>query len=217
MRVIYGGTFDPVHNGHLRLAVELREMLAVPELALVPCHIPPHRAHPGAGSQERLELLQLAVAGEPGLVVDDRELARGGASYTADTLRQVRSEVGADEPVVLVMGADAFAGFDRWRDWQAIPELAHVLVVARPGYAFDPDSVPAGLLRTRGCGSAKELASAPCGLFLYQALPLLDISATAVREKICKGLSPRYLLPDVVWQEIQRRELYGFRLPQGNL
>lgn len=210
MQVIYGGTFDPVHHGHLRLAVELRELLAVPQLSLVPCHIPPHRTSPGADSEDRLALLQLAVAGEPGLVVDDRELARGGASYSAETLRQLRALIGPDEPLVMVMGTDAFAGFDRWRDWQSIPELAHVLVVARPGEGLDPEGIPAGLLRTRGCRSVSELRSVPYGLFLYQHLPLLDISATAIRERIRDGRSPRYLLPDSVWQEIRRRGLYGY-------
>lgn len=213
MRVIYGGTFDPVHHGHLRLAVELRELLAVPELALLPCHIPPHRASPGASSDDRLDLLRLAIAGEPGLVVDDRELVRGGASYSADTLRQLRASLGPDEPLVMVMGSDAFAGFDRWRDWQAIPELAHVLVVARPGETLNPDGVPAGLLSSRAARSTADLHASPCGYFLYQRLPLLDISATAIRERIQTGRSPRYLLPDAVWQEIQQRGLYGYRRP----
>lgn len=213
MRVIYGGTFDPVHHGHLRLAVELKELLAVPQVSLMPCHIPPHRASPGAGSEERLALLQLAIAGEPGLAVDDRELVRGGASYSADTLRQLRALIGPDEPLVMVMGTDAFAGFDRWRDWQSIPDLAHVLVVARPGENLDPDGIPAGLLRTRGCRSVEELGAVPCGYFLYQALPLLDISATAIRERIRDGRSPRYLLPDSVWQEIRQRGLYGCPAP----
>ncbi|CAN0599975.1 unnamed protein product, partial [Ectocarpus sp. 12 AP-2014] len=129
MHVIYGGTFDPIHNGHLRLAIELKERLGVGEISLVPCHMPPHRDDPGAGSGLRLRLLAMAVEGEPGLLVDDRELQREGASYTADTLRQLRSQLGDQEPLVMVVGTDAFAGFDRWREWEQIPQLAHVVVV----------------------------------------------------------------------------------------
>lgn len=209
MHVIYGGTFDPVHNGHLRLAVELREMLGVAQLSLVPCHIPPHRESPGATSADRLRLLQLAIQGEPGLAIDDQELVRDGESYTAITLRQLRAQLGPDEPLVMVLGTDAFAGFDRWEDWQQIPELAHILVIARPGSDLDPDGVPAGLLQTRGCRSLADLHELPCGYVHYLELPLLDISATGVRERIGGGRSPRYLIPDAVWWEIRERGLYG--------
>ncbi|MDX1755802.1 MAG: nicotinate-nucleotide adenylyltransferase [Marinobacter sp.] len=213
MHVIYGGTFDPVHHGHLRLAVELKERLGVAALSLVPCHIPPHRDDPGATSDDRLALLRLAIDGEDGLAVDERELRRGGASYTAETLRQLRATLGDEEPLVMVVGTDAFAGFDRWRDWQAIPELAHIVVIARPGVELPPEGVPAGLIRARGCRSVAELHQAPCGRILPLELPLLDISATGIRERIAAGRSPRYLLPDRVWQEIRARRLY--RASQG--
>lgn len=210
MHVIYGGTFDPVHNGHLRLAVELRERLQVPVLSLVPCHIPPHRASPGATSADRLALLQLAVDGEPGLRIDDQELTRDGASYTAITLRQLRAELGPDEPLVMVVGTDAFAGFDRWQDWQQIPQLAHLLVIARPGAELDPDSAPARLLAERHCADLAALHQAPAGRCHFLELPLLEISATGVRERIADGRSPRYLIPDAVWQAIRQRGLYRY-------
>src|SRR5690554_8106228 len=124
MHVIYGGTFDPIHHGHLRLALEVSDALAVDRVHLVPCHIPPHRGDMGATSAQRLELIRLAITGEDRLRVDDRELQRAGASYTADTLRQLRQELGAEAPLVMVVGTDSFAGFDRWQDWQQIPELA---------------------------------------------------------------------------------------------
>ena len=211
MHLIFGGTFDPVHNGHLRLAVELRERLAVPGVALVPCHITPHREQPGTSSADRLRLLELAVSGEPGLYVDARELQREEASYTADTLRQLRSEVGAQQPIAMVVGTDSFAAFDKWRDWRQIPDLAHIIIVNRPGSELDPDSEPGRLLSARRASDARELRGKPAGLCLQMELPLLAISATGIRERIRSGRSPRYLLPDRVWEEIQVRRLYGLK------
>lgn len=215
MHVIYGGTFDPVHHGHLRLAIELCDRLGVDRVSLVPCHIPPHRGATGATAEQRLRLLSLAVAGEPMLTVDDRELRRGGASYTADTLRQLRQELGPEAPLAMVVGTDAFAGFDRWRDWQQIPELAHIVVVRRPGAGLEPDSAPARLLAERRAASVTALHAAPAGLVLELNPPWLDISATGIRQRIAAGRSPRYLLPDVVWSEIRRLGIYG-ACPGGN-
>ncbi|NMT64065.1 nicotinate-nucleotide adenylyltransferase [Marinobacter orientalis] len=209
MHVIYGGTFDPIHHGHLRLAVELRERLGVPEVSLMPCHVPPHRDVPGATSEQRVSLLELAIADEPGLTLDDRELGRNGASYTAETLRQVRAELGPDQPLTMVLGTDSFAGFDRWQEWQRIPELAHIVVVRRPGPGLEPGSVPARLLEERAVDGVEALYHAPCGHILELDTPLLDISATGIRERILSRRSPRYLLPDSVWWEIRRLGLYG--------
>lgn len=161
MHVIYGGTFDPIHHGHLRLALEIGDRLGVDRVTLVPCHIPPHRGATGASPEQRLRLLELAIAGERQLCVDDRELVRGGASYTADTLRQLRAEIGPDRPLVMVVGTDAFAGLDRWDSWQQIPELAHIVVVRRPGPQLDPEGRPAvcwlraGSLIRKPCTSAR--------------------------------------------------------------
>ena len=208
MKVIYGGTFDPIHHGHLRLAVELRECLGGPEISLVPCHIPPHRESPGAGSEQRLALLELAVKDEPGLLVDDRELRREGASYTADTLRQIRAEIGPDQPLTMVVGTDSFASFDRWREWDAIPELAHIVVVVRPGADIPHGSVPAELMQARAADSVDDLNNSPCGRILVLEPPLMDISATGIRQRIAEGRSPRYLMPDAVWSKIRQLGLY---------
>ncbi|MCG7201011.1 nicotinate-nucleotide adenylyltransferase [Marinobacter pelagius] len=215
MHVIYGGTFDPIHHGHLRLAVELCDRLEVARVSLVPCHIPPHRGDTGASASQRLKLMELAVRGEPRLHIDDRELRRAGASYTADTLRQLREELGPDHPLVMVVGTDAFAGFDRWREWERIPELGHIVVVRRPGPALDPGSAPAMLLASRGVEEAASLRHSPAGCVLELDPPLLDISATGIRDRIADGRSPRYLIPDSVWDEIRRQGLYG-ACPDGN-
>lgn len=208
MHLIFGGTFDPIHHGHLRLAVELREHFDLARIALLPAHIPPHREQPGATSAERLRLLELAIEGEPGLLVDDRELGREGASYTADTLRQLRHELGEGAPLAMVVGTDAFAAFDQWHEWQAIPSLAHIIVVSRPGSELAPDSEAARLLAARAAENPSQLSTQPAGLCLALDLPLLAISATGIRARIRAGRSPRYLLPDRVWREIQRKQLY---------
>ena len=209
MHLIYGGTFDPIHHGHLRLTLEVCDALAVPAIHLVPCHIPPHRGDTGAGSQQRLELIRQAIAGEGALQVDDRELRRAGASYTADTLRQLREELGPEEPLAMVVGTDAFASFDRWREWQAIPELAHIIVVQRPGAKLPEGSGAASLVRQRRAVGVEALHQQSCGLVLELDPPLLDISATGIRQRIADGRSPRYLMPDTVWQTIRANGLYG--------
>ena len=209
MHVIYGGTFDPIHHGHLRLALEVCDALSVSAIHLVPCHIPPHRGDTGAGSRQRLELIRLAIAGEPALRVDDRELQRAGASYTADTLRQLRQELGPEEPLAMVVGTDAFASFDRWREWQTIPELAHIIVVQRPGAELPEGGGVANLVRQRQAEGVEALHQQPFGLVLELDPPLLDISATGIRQRIADGRSPRYLMPDVVWQTIRANGLYG--------
>lgn len=209
MHVIYGGTFDPVHHGHLRLALEVSERLGKVPVSLMPCHIPPHRGETGATAEQRLRLLELAIAGEPDLRIDDRELRRGGASYTADTLRQLRGELGVNVPLAIVLGTDAFAGLDRWKEWQHIPELAHIIVVQRPGIILDPDGEPARLLVKNAAGSAGALHGCAAGRVLELNPPWLDISATGIRDRISLGQSPRYLAPDSVLAEIQHMGLYG--------
>lgn len=209
MHLIYGGTFDPVHNGHLRVAIELRERLGVDCIHLMPCHIPPHRGDPGGTSQDRLDLLNLSVTDEPGLRVDGRELTRGGPSYTADTLRQLRQELGPDRPAAVVLGTDAFSGFDRWEEWEQIPELAHIILVRRPQAELSPGSVPESLLAERRVESVRELKARPGGGIYEIEPPMLEISATGVRERLEQGRSIRFLVPDAVVKEIQRRGLYA--------
>lgn len=205
---MFGGTFDPVHVGHLRSAVELRERCAFEQIHFVPSHLPPHRATPGAASAQRLRMVELALAGEPGLLADDRELRRPGPSYSVDTLTELRAELGADCSLSLIIGADAFAGLHTWQRWRELPALAHLLVMARPQCEL-PDSGPvAELLQARRADVA-ALGAAPCGAVVCVELTPLPVSATALRASIGAGHSPRYLLPDAVWSYIRAQHLYG--------
>ncbi|MCH8499203.1 MAG: nicotinate-nucleotide adenylyltransferase [Marinobacter sp.] len=215
LHLVFGGTFDPVHHGHLRMAVELKERLGVSSVHLMPSKAPPHRPQPGASAEERLALLALAVNGEPGLQVDDRELRRDSLSWTADSLQQLRDELGPACPLAMVVGTDAFAGFDSWRDWQRIPELAHIVVIRRLGAELAAGSAPSQLQQARAADSVEALHRQPAGLVLSLALPVLDISATMVRQRLASGRSARYLVPDRVLQEIQARGLYGSRSSSG--
>ena len=205
---VYGGTFDPVHIGHLRTALDLHETLGLDEVRLIPARLPPHRDRPRAGPEQRLDLLRAAVDGQPGLVVDDRELSRPGPSYMVDTLRSLRDECG-DRPLALILGMDAFLGLDRWHHWQRLFELAHVLVMRRPGIEPPAQGVLADCLERRRVGDAAALRAGPAGRILLCEVTPLAISATDIRERLRQGRSIRYLVPDAVWRKIHELGLYG--------
>lgn len=203
---VLGGTFDPIHFGHLRPALELHERLALAELRFIPCHVPPHRTAPDTPARHRLAMVRLAIAGVAGFRVDSRELDRPGPSYTVDTLRELRAEIGPEGPLLLVMGMDAFAGLHTWHRWDEIPALAHVVVAHRPGSAVAPDT--GYLAMARVAESPEILRGRPAGLVFCQPVTQLDISATAIRECLRAGRSPRYLLPDAVCRYIAEQGLY---------
>lgn len=205
---ILGGTFDPVHYGHLRAALELGEALDLAEVRLLPSSVPPHRPQPQASVAQRLAMLQLAVAGERALRVDTRELERSGPSYMVDTLRSLREELGPT-PVCLLLGVDAFLGLPGWYCWQELIGLAHLVVMHRPGWSLgSADAQLTALLAEHKADSASALAQSAAGRILLQPVTQLDISATALRELIAAGRSPRYLLPEAVWDYIRAQGLY---------
>lgn len=206
---VLGGTFDPIHFGHLRSALELLEALGLAEVRLIPCGHPPHRAPPRAPASARLAMLELAVAGQPGLRVDSRELERPGPSYMVDTLASLREEQGS-VPLCLILGSDAFLGLPGWHRWQELVRLAHLVVMHRPGWELDDHlAAPlAQLVETRRVHAAAALAAQPAGSILLVPVTPLDISATAIRHLIAAGRSPRYLLPDAVWEHIRAHGLY---------
>lgn len=213
LNVMLGGTFDPVHNGHLRMAVELHERLEGASIRLMPCHRPPHRDQPGATAELRLAMLHRAVEEEPGLMVDARELEQDRISYTGETLRQLRAELGEEAPLAMVVGTDAFNAFDQWRNWMQLPDLAHIIVVNRPGFPLAPSTPVADMLEARRARAAPELRNAASGRVLEMELPLLEIAATEVRQRAAEGRSIRYLVPDPVWHAIRNNAPY--RLQTG--
>jgi nicotinate-nucleotide adenylyltransferase len=206
---IFGGTFDPVHFGHLRPALEVLEELELAEVRLIPCHVPPHRDEPQAHADHRLELLRIAVSQVPGLRVDERELDRPGPSYTVDTLIDLRQEL-PDTPLCLMIGMDSLLGLPAWHRWRELIELAHLVVLARPGYEPSFSGELAEWIDGRRAGSKAALGAALNGAVYFHPVTQLDISATGIRHLIRSGRVPRFLTPDAVWRQIVAQRLYGW-------
>jgi nicotinate-nucleotide adenylyltransferase len=203
---VFGGTFDPIHFGHLRTALELYQSLGVAELRLIPCRQPPHRDAPRASAAQRLAMLNSAVRGQAGLVVDERELRRDGPSYSVLTLRELR-EAFPDTPLCMIVGTDAFAALDTWWQWREILTLCHVVIVERRG-AVAVTGELAEVLSERRVAKVAELAARPAGRIITRSVTPLDISATGIRDMIGQGLSPRYLLPESVLAIIRDQAIY---------
>ncbi|MBK8016003.1 MAG: nicotinate-nucleotide adenylyltransferase [Betaproteobacteria bacterium] len=206
---ILGGTFDPIHLAHLRLAQEALERCRLAQVRLVPSARPPHRDVPGASAEQRLRMVELAIRGNPGLAADDRELRRSEASFTIDTVASLRAELGQGRSLCLILGADAFALFETWKQWRILLDQVHVIVACRPGYDPQPASPVLGKEYRRRCiGRPEDLESSSGGLIYPLAITALDISASRIREDLAAGTSPRYLLPDSVLGYIESNHLY---------
>ncbi len=204
---IFGGTFDPIHFGHLRLALELKQQLSLDEMRLIPGHKPPHREQPQVSSAQRLTMLQLALQDCPQLQWDDRELHREKKSYTYDTLCEFRKEFGGDISLVLCMGEDAFAGISTWYRWQDIIQLAHIAVITRPNSTIPDHSDVKDFLHQHQ-GTFVDVKQEAAGKVVMLSLRQLPISATEIRQQIARGESPQFLLPDAVWKFIREKRLY---------
>lgn len=202
---VFGGTFDPVHYGHLRAAQEAFAQLKLAELRFTPAFAPPLRAAPVASAAQRLAMLELAIRGLPGLVADDREIRRGGVSYTVLTLEELRRECGA-APLCLLIGMDQFLGFENWHRWREIPELAHIVVLSRPGVV--PDRLP-DWAQPRRTGDLATLGTRPSGCLAFLAVSPQDISATRIRERLARGLPVAGLVPEAVQDYIRVNQVYG--------
>ena len=207
---ILGGTFDPVHCAHLRLALELRAALRLDSVRLMPAPTPRLRHAPEASAEVRLRLLEAAVADVPGLEADGRELSRPGPTVTAETLRAMREEL-PDASLCLILGMDALSRLDAWIDFERIPALAHVVVAERPGSPSLPgDGVVADIVHARRCDDPDAIRTAPAGLVLFvRGVPTFDISATRVRSLRARGESIRFLVPDRVHDIIVQEDLYA--------
>lgn len=211
---IFGGTFNPIHNGHLRSVLETRDALGLSQVSLIPSAQPPLRDAPDVDAASRADMVEFAIADEPGLFCDRRELSRSGPSYTYDTLATLRSELGPERSLCLILGTDHLDSLDRWHRWQELLELAHVVVMARPGWQVPEAGPVSEWLAAHLTASAETLQHRPCGAVLAHEQRQLPISGTEIREMIATGHSPRYLLPDAVWTYIQERGLYGTAAPQ---
>jgi len=207
---ILGGTFDPIHFGHLRPAEEVLHGLDLEEIRFIPAAHPPHRGAPGAGAEHRLRMVELAVAGRPGLHVDEREIRMGGPSYTVRTLESVRREIGS-RGLCLLMGSDAFGELESWHEWWRLPELAHMVVIARPGWpAPCADEDLPQWARPRICRQPGLLARKSAGLVMFQDVSPQDISASRIRALIAQGQCVEGMVPTPVWEYIRQNRLYGY-------
>jgi nicotinate-nucleotide adenylyltransferase len=210
---IFGGTFDPIHLGHLRLAEELGDALGCAEVRFIPTGTPPHRDAPRASAAARRAMVALAIADNPRFVLDERELTRSGPCYMFDTLTSIRAEVGAHTPLVLFLGGDAFLGLTAWHRWTELFALAHVAIGHRPGFgpAAWGDTLPEALhqcLENRATAGLSDIQSAPAGRIYLCAMTQMDIAARRIRSACQRGASVRYLVPIAVAAYLEHHPLY---------
>lgn len=215
---LFGGTFDPVHFGHLRLAEEAADSLGLAQVRWIPAGQPAARGVPQVGAAQRLAMVRLAIADNPRFELDSGEVDAALAdaarpSYTVTTLERLRQATvcGAQRPLVLLVGADAFAGLVNWHRWERLFDLAHIAVACRPGFPVDPARLPdalARIYRQRHCPQGTALAGTPAGAIVSFSMTQLDISATKIRALLSKGASVRYLIPDAQLAYIRDHHLY---------
>lgn len=205
---IFGGTFDPIHYGHLRSAFEILQALRFGEIRFFPSGDPPHRGNTFADAELRSRMVRVAIDQQPGFVIDDRELRRDGPSYTIDTLTTLREEI-PQRPLALLLGMDAFLGLPGWHRWDEILGLSHIVVAHRPGWRA-PDIGPLGELLTE-CGTHRvdDLHKSTHGQVHIHAVTQLEISSTEIRELVAAGRDPRFLMPDAVRDVIASSQCYG--------
>lgn len=204
---IFGGTFDPIHFGHLRTALDVMQAVGLDEIRFIPLHGPVHRDQPEAPAELRLEMVRLATRQQQGFVVDDREIRRAGDSYTVETLATLRRER-PDRSLCLLLGMDAFNGFADWHRPHEILRLSHLIVMQRPGEQGPTDPRVEALLQSSGVSTPQELDAKPHGSVLVHRVTQLDISASRIRSLLAQGLTPRFLLPEAVLQLIEKNKLY---------
>ncbi len=205
---LFGGTFDPVHNGHLRMALELKQRLQLDDMRLLPCHQPPHRDTPTRSSDDRAAMVEFAIADCDDLSCDRRELERDTPSYTVDTLMALRKELGDEVSLCWCVGMDSLVNLSSWHRWQELLEFAHLVVTARPGWQLPQQGVVAQWLKER-VASPQQLAKSPAGAVVICEMSQLDISATDIRQMIAEGHSAQFLMPEAVWRYIQDNDLYN--------
>jgi nicotinate-nucleotide adenylyltransferase len=208
---LLGGTFDPVHYGHLRLAEEARDSLGLASVRWIPAGQPPHRDKPRSTPSQRLEMVRAAIAGNAGFILDDAEVRTGQPSYTVVTLERLRRELGDVQPLVVLLGNDAFRGLTTWHRWRELFALAHIAVANRPGSPLDAGNLEPALahqLTARHSDSAAAVGMSAAGAIVQLNMTPLAVSATDIRARLGAGRSARYLLPDPILDYIERNHLY---------
>lgn len=211
---ILGGTFDPIHNGHLRLAQEALEQCSLAVVRFIPGGTPPHRDAPYASAQQRLDMVRLALQGNPAFVLDEREIRRTDPCYTVDTLTALRAELGRQQPLCLLMGGDAFLMLHTWHEWKQLFELAHIVAIQRAGgrplgnAMNEANAALRNEYHARLAPAPRVLHESPAGAVMVADMPALEISATGIRARNARGHNIHYLLPDAVANYIQTHELY---------
>ena len=206
---IFGGTFDPIHFGHLRTVTEVALALNLAQVRWLPAATPPHRPPPVASALQRLEMLKLALAGQALFTIDTRELERSGRSYTVDTLQSLRAELGTAQPLCLILGEDAFRGIEAWDRWYAIPDLAHLVVMQRPQGVRAAWPAPPGWASDRVTADVHTLHNAAAGRIYFHAVRPQPISATEVRAALAAGEPVSDLMPKAVADYIRNNHLYA--------
>ncbi len=205
---ILGGTFDPVHNGHLRLALEVYQSCALAEVRMVPLHIPPHRQSPCSSPEQRLQMLKLATQNVNGLVIDERELQRADVSFTVDTLLSLRKEYGS-QPLSLIMGMDAFQSLNTWHRWKSLLDYTHIIVARRPGVNMQLENAEvADLYSKKVTTELSVMYEQEAGSIFEIDVAELNISSTRVRELLNTRQDVHYLLPENVISYIELEGLY---------
>lgn len=206
--LIFGGTFNPIHLGHLSMARQTLDFFGASRMLLVPSAEPPHRATPSVTVDDRLAMARLAAKEDPRLQVDDREVRRGGRSYTVDTLADIRSEYGLDRPLIFCLGSDAFNGITTWHEWNRLFDLAHICVISRPDQVVELNKCAREVFDARVATSASELLKQPVGGIIGVDCEPDSASSTQIRERIRQGKSCELLLTKAVYDYIMDRQLY---------
>ena len=204
---IFGGTFDPIHNGHLRVAIDAYEQLGLNRVHLIPLSGAVHREQPKASAEHRLAMIERAVEHTPYLIADDREIRRGGDSYMVDTLSSLKADH-PTEALCLLLGTDAFNGFDRWRNPEQILQLANLMVLKRPGYSVPTDPPLAALIKDHLCDDLGILKTSPAGKIYFLEVTQLDIASSEIRQKVVESHQANFLLPSSTLEYIQQHQLY---------
>jgi nicotinate-nucleotide adenylyltransferase len=205
---VFGGTFDPIHNGHLRVALEVQQILQLSQVRFIPCKQPVHKEHgPYATDQQRLAMLQLAIAQEPSFIADDREITRHTPSYMVDTLISLKKDY-PKATLCLLLGLDSFLSLPSWHHWQSLLSSAHLIVMTRPGCLTNMGSALQQVFEQHQLDDLGGLQHNSAGSIYVQDVTSLEISATAIRSQLKAGLNPRYLLPDDVLNYIHQHQIY---------